>query len=186
MTRMAERVHALSPQYSDDAEDWLSGPGGMMDALIPVGASRMWTVALFPVPIPHGPDDRQMVRQLAGWTGWSNRVLADLLDTSHTTVGALLQGRPLQPSRSGALGDRLAEAHRVMERAYHLTDHDAARVVSVATVPDETGKTAIEYLRDRNPAAAYLAIVDALRPRPRGMLTGSRPARGDATAALTE
>ena len=186
MTQMAERVHVLSPQYSEDSDQWLSGPRGLMDAFATVGPSRMWTVALYPAPAQHGPDARQMIQQLAAWTGWSNRTLAEVLDTSHTTVGALLQGRPLQPSRSGPLADRLAEAHQVVERAHHLTDHVAARTASVATVPDETGTAAVDYLHGRNPAAAYLAIVDALRPRPRGLLTGFRPARGDATAALTE
>jgi hypothetical protein len=34
------------------------------------------------------------------------------------------------------------------------------------------------------PEEAYLAAIDALRPRPTGMLTGSRPRRSGATAAL--
>lgn len=185
MTQMVERVNVL-PRYGDDAEDWLSGEHAMTAAFALGGSSRMWTVALFPVPMRHDPDARLIIQRLSAWTGWSNRSLAHVLDSSHTTVGALLQGRPLQPSRSGDLGDRLADVYQIVERAYRLTNDDAARTARVVAVADESGKTAVDYLRDRNSAAAYLAIVDALRPRPRGLLTGSRPARLDATAALSE
>lgn len=186
MTQVAERVNLLSSPYSDEFDDWLTGDHGMTEAFALVGSSPMWTVTLFPAPTRHHPDPRQMILRLVAWTGWSSRTLGDLLDSSHTTVGALRMGRPLQPNRSGDLGDRLAEAYQVVERAYRLTNDDASETARVVAVPNESGKSAVDHLRDRNSAAAYLAIVDALRPRPRGLLTGSRPARGDATAALTE
>lgn len=189
MITKERRAQCLPALLGTDADEWLSNQQVVVDCWIsshPPASSGEWRVLPFRPSGRAVLDIQRLARQLSAWTGWSSRALADVLDTTHTTVQALQRGRPLQGSRSGMLGDRLGETHQVVERLDRLTHGDARATARALTRPDADGMSAVDHLRARRPSAAYLAAIDALRPRVPGMLTGTRPARGDATAPLTE
>ena len=144
-----------------------------------------WTLVL-PVPeVLPAPGMQRMTRQIRDWTGWSTRKLADVLRTSHTTVQAIENGRRLMDGHSGDLWRRLTDAHDAIERTWLLVDRDPQRVALVLD-DGSSGHTPVEELRRGDPASAYLAVVDTLRPRRPGLIVGDRPRRGDATSALHE
>lgn len=146
------------------------------------------------VQLPHhrprpAPDVQFMVRQLRQWTGWTLRVLADALSTTHTTVLAIENGRPLVASRSGDLRRRITNAHELVARLVELVDHDASRVTTILTTASPSGVSALDQLQAGQPTRAYLTAIDVLRGTPaRGpndLVIGSRPARpGGATEPL--
>lgn len=142
-----------------------------------------WFDFAFGAPPPSTPDLQRQVRELGEWTGWSSRKLQQLLRTSHTTIQALQRGRRAQAGRSGNLPERIEEAHAVISRIYRLagTPERTARAL-------ERGEpSAVDQLCARRPTRAYLAALDVLRPRETNeLLVGGRPARGAATAALTD
>lgn len=146
------------------------------------------------VQLPHhrprlAPDVQLMVRQLRQWTGWTSRVLADALSTTHTTVLAIENGRPLVVSRSGDLRRRITNAHDLVARLIELVDHDAGRVTTILTTTSPSGVSALDQLRAGHATRAYLTAIDVLRGTPaRGpndLVIGSRPAQpGGATEPL--
>jgi hypothetical protein len=148
-----------------------------------------WWVQLGPTPPASAPDAATHIRQVRKWTGWSIRATAQLLDTTHTTVLAMEQGRPLMVGRTGDLRGRLDQLHDLVSRVRILVDKYPERTADVLNTPDSDGRTALDYLRKREPSRAYLAAMDAARPRPRwtGLLVGDRPAvPGRATTSLTD
>jgi hypothetical protein len=132
------------------------------------------------------PDVQRMISDMRAWTGWSQRRLADVLGTSHTTVGRAEAGRPLVEARSGDLRDRVDRAHAVVQRIFLLAERDAEETARLLETPPSItgGGSAVDGLRTGNPDRAYIAALDVLRPRPTGMLVGSRPRRGGATSPL--
>ena len=143
-----------------------------------------WDLRLPPSPPRRSPDAARFVASLRRWTGWSSRHIADILGTSHTTILRVEEGRPLMSARSGDLTERLRAAFELTERVRILTDErpdETARALETA-FPERS--SAIDHLRNGEPAKAYLAALDVLRPRERGMLVGSRPRRDGATAPL--
>ena len=120
------------------------------------------------------------------WTGWSHRGLANVLEISHPTVSALEQGT--SPARVGDLFDRLVEAHEVVRRVHLIADRDPSRTSRLLSTPSASGSSANSFLAQRRPADAYLAALDAQRPRRvERMMQSIWPARaGDATADLAE
>jgi hypothetical protein len=148
-----------------------------------------WWVQLPPHRPRPAPDVQLMVCQLRQWTGWTSRVLADALGTTHTTVLAIENGRPLIVSRSGDLRRRITNAHDLVARLIELVDHDAGRVTTVITSPSPSGVSALDQLRAGHSTRAYLTALDVLRATPaRGpndLVIGSRPAQpGGATEPL--
>jgi transcriptional regulator with XRE-family HTH domain len=143
-----------------------------------------WELGL-PLNLPRrSPDAARFVASMRRWTGWSSRHIADILGTSHTTILRIEEGRPLMTARSGDLMERLRAAFELTERVRILTEErpeDTARAMETA-LPGRL--SAIDHLRNREPAKAYLAVLDVLRPRERGMLIGSRPRKEGATAPL--
>jgi transcriptional regulator with XRE-family HTH domain len=151
--------------------------------------SSFWTLGGWPIVLPApdlqpAPSMQQVVRQIRQWTGWSTRRVAEVLETSHTTIRAVENGRALVGGHSGDLRRRLAEAHEVVERVFLLAGRDPARVATILESASPGHRSAAEELRTRNPARAYLAVVDVLRPRRPGLVVGDRPRRDGATAAL--
>jgi hypothetical protein len=143
-----------------------------------------WSLVLPTTVVRRGPDVQRMISDIRAWTNWSSRQLARVFGTSHTTVLNAEAGRPLSALRSGDLRRRVGEVHDVVERVHLLAERDAdATSHLLATAPSQ-GQSAVDALRARRPETAYLAAIDALRPRPTGMLTGSRPRRSGATVAL--
>ncbi len=188
MTAIVERAQCIPSLLGGDAEEWLSSESVVIawGYVHPPRTLSQWSVEQFPVPSRAMEEAQRQAKCLSLWTGWSSRTLAKVLDTTHTTVLGLQRGRPLQSHRSGELNERLVEAYQLIERIHQLAEADPQRTVRALSAPEATGVCAIEHLRARRPARAYLAALDALRPRQSGMLTGSRPARGDATTPLTE
>lgn len=151
--------------------------------------TSLWTLGdwalIVPPPIPRpAPEMQRIARHLMEWTGWSAHRLAEVLGTSHTTVLGIGNGRPLLDSRSGDLRRRLTEAHDVIERVYLLVNRDSDTVARLLDTVPPGRRSAIEEMQAGEPARAYLAAIDVLRPRTPGLLVGNRPRRGGATAPL--
>lgn len=144
-----------------------------------------WVKAPVPVSRP-APQAQVLARTILGWTGWSHRGLARVLEISHPTVAALEQGR--STAQVGDLMDRLVEVHEVVRRVHLIADGDVSRTRHLLTTSSESDEIAMELLSDRRPAEAYLAALDALRPRRSGLMMQSVwPARaGEATVDLAE
>ncbi len=129
---------------------------------------------------------QRQVQDIAGWTAWSNRRVAYLLNTTHPTVAAVLNGRG--GDRAVGLGDRAAEVHAVLNRLYRATGADAGELRRIVTeMPFTGGPSAVECLRSDKPARAFLAALDVLNgPRAAGLITGNDPVRGgDASVAVS-
>jgi hypothetical protein len=149
-----------------------------------------WWVDLPPVRPQPAPDVQIMMRELHRWTGWSSRVLADALGTSHTTIQSIEAGRPLMSTRTGDLRRRIVDAHDVVSRLAALVDGDMGRLAAALGQVAPDGTNAQGHLRQGNATRAYLAAVDVLRPPIRsrhGLVVGDRPTRpGTATASLAD
>ena len=127
-----------------------------------------------------------MVSELRAWTDWSSRCLADVLHTTHTTILNVETGRPVLPSHSGPLRRRIADAHDVIDRVHTLVDRNPATTADVMQTQPSSGRpSAMDELRQGNPARAYLAAIDVVQPRQAGLLVGRRPRQpGGSNAAL--
>lgn len=145
----------------------------------------MWV--RFPVPEKYVPPQAErLTREIREWTGWSQRKMARALGTSHPTVRALEEGRSVWRVRD--ILTRLIEAHSVVERAHLLSGRKSQETDRLLTTPRTAGElTAIDLISQRRPSEAYLAVLDVLRPRQHGMMTGLWPAEAhQGTAALTD
>lgn len=129
------------------------------------------------------PGMDRLVRRIREWTGWSARRLAEVTGTSHTTILGVEGGRPLVDGHSGELRRRLRETHDVIERLFVIAERnrDALTQLLEAGSP---GDSALDALKSDKPTLAYLAAVEALRPRPQGLLTGRRPRQSGGSAPL--
>ena len=145
-----------------------------------------WWVETPEVVSRPAPQAQRLTQELLVWTGWSHRGLANVLEISHPTVSALEQGT--SPARVGDLFDRLVEAHEVVRRVHLIAARDPSRTSHLLRTPSASGVSAETLLARRQPAAAYLAALDAQRPRRVGpMMQSIWPARaGDATIDLAE
>lgn len=129
---------------------------------------------------------QRQFQDIAGWTAWSNRRVAYLLNTTHPTVAAVLNGRG--GDRARGLADRATEVHAVLNRLYRATDADSGELRRIITErPFTGGPSAIECLRSDEPAQALLAALDVLNgPPAAGLITGNDPVRGgDASVAVS-
>jgi hypothetical protein len=145
-----------------------------------------WILVLPVTAVRRAPDVQRMITEMRAWTGWSKRQLAPVLGTSHTTIVNAEGGRPLLEVRSGDLRRRVPGAHDLIRRVFLLAGRDAQTTARVLETAPANGASPVDALRSGNSQQAYLAAIDALRPRPTGMLVGGRPRRSGATAALHE
>ena len=149
----------------------------------------MWIVgawdAVFPTwsPLP-APDLQRMVARMREWTGWSRRQLAEAVQTSHTTVGAIENGRRLIPGHSGNLRRRITDAYEVIERIFVLADRDPDSVTRLLESAADGERSCLDELRAGEPARAYLAAIDAHRPRQSGLLVAQYSRLPDSTSPL--
>jgi transcriptional regulator with XRE-family HTH domain len=146
-----------------------------------VGTWQLRVPASAPRPLPEAP---RLVANLRAWTGWSQTRLARALGTSHTTVGRILRGRPLAEAHSGDLLGRLRRAHEVIGRIYYLANESAESTAWALEVTRPGCPSPLEELRSGHAAKAYLVAIETLNPREPGLLTGGRPRRDGAVAAL--
>jgi hypothetical protein len=158
--------------------------------LFRVGQDLLWMLGdwLVRVPAPvirPAPDVQRMTQELRSWTRWSARQVADVLSTSHTTVLAIENGRPLAAGHSGDLRRHIVDAHTVVSRIFILADRDPRRTAHALDAAPGHGLSACTLLEHGEPAKAYVAALDVLRPPTQGLLVGSHPAEpGLATAPL--
>ena len=145
-----------------------------------------WWVETPKIVSQPAPQVQRLTQELLVWTGWSHRRLANVLKISHPTVSALEQGT--SSARVGDLFDRLVEAHEVVKRVHLIADRDPSRTSRLLSTPPEPGNSASSLLARRRPAEAYLAALDAQRPRrAEPMMQSIWPARvGEATVDLAE
>jgi transcriptional regulator with XRE-family HTH domain len=123
-------------------------------------------------PVSPLPRIFQEIREL---TGWAQRDLADVLGTSHTTIGRLgTLGRVT--ARSRATATRAAELHAVLVRLARVAAGPESLVVALSKEQDDT--TALDLLRDGQWSRAYTAALDAIRgPRPAMLGAAQAPVR---------
>lgn len=154
-------------------------------------ASALWTLGGWLLILPASdvrpvPELQWMVRQVRSWTRWSTRRLADVVGTSHTTIRAVENGRPLVGGHSGGLRQRLAAAHEVIERIYLLANRDAEQVSAILDAAPPGRRSPVEELRFGDAPGAYLAALQVLNPSRPGLIIGDHPRRGGATVPLHE
>ena len=152
-------------------------------------ASSLWTLGGWLLILPASdvrpvPELQWMVRQVRTWTGWSTRRLADAVGTSHTTIRAVENGRPLVGGHSGDLRQRLAAAHEVIERVYLLANRNVERVTAILDAAPPGRRSPIDELRSGDAAGAYLSALQVLNPSRPGLIVGDHPRRGGATVPL--
>lgn len=121
------------------------------------------------IQLPEEPADPvsslpRLIREIRDMTGWAQRDLADVLRTSHTTVGRLeTNGRVT--ARTRATATRAAELHAVLVRLARVAAGPEALVVALSKT--EGGTTPLALLRNGEWSRAYTAARDAIRgPRP--------------------
>jgi hypothetical protein len=163
----------------------LPPPLNTQDTIWTIGA---WPIRLPDVVSPTVPRLQRVIREIRERTGWSARGLAEIVGSSHTTIINAENGRPLVRGHSGDLHQRLVGAHDLIERVYVLVDRDPERTAAIlATVPGTGRRSAVQELRESgDPGRAYLAALDAIRPRRTGLLVGDRPRGNGPTTALHE
>ena len=130
---------------------------------------------------------QRLARELLAWTDWTHDKLAKVLKVSHTTVLALENG--VLPTERGAdLSDRLVEVHTIVRRVHLIADQDPSRTSDLLSASSANGSNAETLLAQRKPADAYLAVLDAQRPRRvEPMMQSIWPAKpGNATHDLAE
>lgn len=125
-----------------------------------------------PEPSPSAaPRTQVLARSLRRQTDWSQRKLAKVLDTTHPTVRALEEGR--SSAQQDQLYDRLVGVHEVVDRIFVVADRDTRETNRLLSALNSTGRSAVELLTTGDFAAAYLAALDAARPRRNsGMMNG--------------
>jgi transcriptional regulator with XRE-family HTH domain len=150
-----------------------------------------WTIGDWPIQVPAVtslgvPQLQTVIQEIREKTGWSARRLADIVRSSHTTILNAENGRPLMSGHSGNLRQRLVEVHDLIERVYLLAERDLGRTAAIlATAPGTGRRSAVDEIRETgDPGRAYLAALDAIRPRPTGLLVGDRPRWDGPTTAL--
>lgn len=125
-----------------------------------------------PNPVAGSSSSRltRLLTESRTFTGWSQRDLASVLGTSHTTVRRLEADGRVTP-RSRDIAARAAQLHGVLARLSPLTTGPEHLATMLAT-PGPTG-TPADLLRAGDWSRAYLLALDLLRPPTDGMLGAS-------------
>lgn len=170
----------------DLTESTVASPG--IPAPLPKSGIYDWWVRLPERAVRPAPDAQRYAVEIRRFTGWSARTIADVVGSTHPTIGGLLEGRIGRTNqRTESLRSRLAAAHEVVSRVFVLTGRDPDRTGAALMVAGEgDGGSAANLLSRGEVARAYLAATDRLRQRERsGLLTGRRTVMaGEATASL--
>lgn len=146
-----------------------------------------WAVDL-PLSLPRPvPEAARLIALVRDRTGWSARRLARILGVSHSTVLRIADGQHPAAAHSGDLPVRLRNTYDVVDRIHLLLMRDPAATARILDAAPPNGRSPAEELRAGNPAEAYLAAIDILRPsQAPGLLIGDRPRRDGATAPMHE
>lgn len=174
----------LLNQFAPDSTVSISGA---LPRRLEVDVFEPWIVVPEYRPV-RAPQAQWLVRDVKAATRWSARFIATILGTTHPTVAALIDGRAAGGRHLPELHAQLRELHDVVMRVHAIAGDDQEETVRLLTTARPGAEQAVDLLRSRDPAGAYLAAVDAARPpRSGGPMTGLFPARaGEATAALED
>lgn len=106
-----------------------------------------------------------LLRQVYELTGWSFRDIAEVVGTSHTTVGKLANG-VVPTSRSASAADRIEPMLDVLTRLSHLVPK-GSELAAVLEQPAASGETPRKVLRSGEWSRALLLAMDVINgPRP--------------------
>jgi hypothetical protein len=147
------------------------------------------TLLLLPRPTKRGvPRLQQMILELRRLTGWSDRMLATRVGTTHPTIANAAEGSVQAFARSPEIYAHLEALHRIVVRIAPLVDRDPLAVDRVLTSkPRGSDTTALEKLAADDLPGAYLAALDTLHATdPDVMMRFPRKRGGDATSDLAE
>jgi hypothetical protein len=118
------------------------------------------------VRLPAVPSFASLIAQVQSFTAWSFRDLAEVLGTSHTTVGKLANGGAVT-DRSQAAADKIDPLLDVLARLSTLVP-PGKRLADALSTPSPTGERVVEALATGDWARAFLVGLDVLRgPRPK-------------------
>jgi transcriptional regulator with XRE-family HTH domain len=113
-------------------------------------------------PTP-APRTQVLARSLRRQTGWSQRKLASVLRSTHPTVRALEEGR--SSAQQDELYDQIVGVHEVVDRVFEVADRDSRETNRLLSATTARATSAIDLLTAGDFAGAYLAALDAARPR---------------------
>lgn len=148
---------------------------------------QAWRHTWVVIPPPEDVDSpalAERLRDVAAWTGWSDRRLAEVLGTTHPTVAAARRGREI--TRVPDLADRIAGVHRVIERVAALCDRDVSEIVRLLEARPSGDRSAIDHIKAGNWSKAYVAVLDARGPALAGLMGSDLPRRQPGTVALED
>ena len=144
---------------------------------------RTWVVVP-QVGDSEAPAIARRLRDVATWTRWSDRRLADLLGTSHPTIAAARRGREI--TRVPELPDRIAGLHRVIERVTILCDRDTSEVVRLLESKPQGHPSAVDHIEAGEFSQAYLAVLDVRAPAREGLMGYGLPRQQPGTVAIED
>ena len=125
------------------------------------------------------------LQEILQMTSWSQRDLAQVLQTSHTTVRKLLLGGSVS-ARSMSIASRVRPVYDIVSRLHLVAQRDSTRLAVALTSLRDDGKSAVDLLAGGEDNAAYTTAIKALRGRQEGSRDRPRKIRpADATVELS-
>lgn len=122
---------------------------------------RAWIIEPDPRPRP-APELSGAIRALVAMTQLSNRQLASALGTTHPTIKSLMAGQI--PRRVPDLAPRVLAMHKLLTRLWPLVGEDNHLMKRLLTTEKE-GTTPLALIASGDHTAAYLLVLERLRPR---------------------
>jgi hypothetical protein len=157
-----------------------------LDSIERVLFNCAWRLTTTDIPVEttlEAPSTARRLRDIATYTGWSNRTLAEILGTTHPTIAAVLSGR--DTSRVVNLRDRIARVHSAIERLALLSRRDIAEVRRLLETKPDGRSSAAELMKSGAFSQAYLTALDVRRPQvDEGLMGAALPARRRGTVSL--
>ena len=147
------------------------------------------TLLLLPKPTKRGvPRLQHMILELRRLTGWSDRMLASSVGTTHPTIASAAEGAVQAFARSPEIYAHLEALHRIVVRIAPLVHRDPLAVDrALTTRPLGSDTTALEKLAADDLPGAYLAALDTLHATDPDVMTRfPRKRGGDATEDLAD
>ena len=124
----------------------------------------------------------RLLRECRAMTGWSQREIADILGTSHTTIRRLeAEGKVSIKSRD--IAAKVPHFHAVLLRLARVSGSSDGLATALVTPVGDTNAAA--FLREGNWLRAFTTALDAVRgPRPEMLGAPAGPPPSDATREL--
>lgn len=129
---------------------------------------------VLPTPEPLSPGESRMATELRAWTGWSDRLLAEVVGTTHPTIRALRSGHIVLSMRNHNYHQRLPAVHAFMSRIYQLAGRSPQRVNALLT-DTSLDQAPIERLKAGDVTAAYRTVLDLTARKHQDLIRTWRP-----------